>query len=97
MIKIKFRARFLILMLTVFVTVSLIEAQRLKSNLRQFNIKGLKEVVEMRKAQEEKQREYAQLTQRVNEKRKEMDEENRRSIFRKVLNIMGGVQASRFL
>jgi len=97
MVKIKFRARFLTSMLIVFVAVSLIESQRSKSNLRQFSIKGLKEVVEMRKAHEEKQREHAQLTQRVNEKRKEMDEENRRRLFRKVLSIMGGVQASRLL
>ena len=90
MVKIKFRARFLTSMLIAFVAVSLIASQRSKSNLRQFSIKGLKEVVEMRKAHEEKQREHAQ-------KRKEMDEENRRRLFRKVLSVMGGVQASRLL
>jgi hypothetical protein len=73
------------------------ETSCVKSDLRRFGIKGLKELAEMRKAYEEKEREKIQLKHLEQEIKRKLDESNRRRFFQKILNVIGGVQASRFL
>ena len=73
------------------------ETSCVKSDLRRFGIKGLKELAVMRKAYEEKEREKIQLKQLEQEKKRKLDESNRRRFFQKIFNVIGGVQASRFL
>ena len=73
------------------------ETSCVKSDLRRFGIKGLKELAAMRKAYEEKEREKIQLKQLEQEKKRKLDESNRRRFFQKIFNVIGGVQASRFL
>jgi len=88
---------FLTFVLLVLSVCFVKESQGIKSDLRRFSINGLKELREMRKAYEEREREQMLMMQREQEKQRELDELHRRRLFRKILKVMGGVQASRFL